>query len=117
MSSTSTPMSFAIKRNDTLPVLELTVTTSDSEPVDFTDATVVFHMYTDARPRVAKISSGVATVGTPETDGVLKYAFTSTNSTTAGNYLGEFQVTFSGGAVATFPTTGHIHITIEEDLL
>ncbi len=110
---------FTIKRNDLLPVLEAILKDAEDKPVDLTLATgVVFHMREedagslkidgvdgaiDANPQTGKVSYVWVSNGTKDTD-------------TSGLFLGEFEVTWTGGKIQTFPSKGYISIEIVDDL-
>lgn len=90
---------------DTLPVVQLTVSGLAADP---TGATVTFSM---GSPGVAnKISGAAATLSDIDFDATsstwsatAEYAWSGTNTDTAGSYRGWFSVTFSGGGVMTWP--------------
>tara|TARA_Y100000356_G_scaffold128083_1_gene127614 strand:+ start:199 stop:417 length:219 start_codon:yes stop_codon:yes gene_type:complete len=48
--------------------------------------------------------------------GAVSYTFSASDTNTAGLFQGEFQVTFSGGAIETFPNAEYISINILDDL-
>lgn len=111
------PIRYECKRNDTLPVLGIDVLNSDGVAYDFSDATgAEFFMYSDTADRTVKVDGATATITSPGTQGQLQYTFDEVGTDTAGEYLGEFEVTFATGDKASFPVQGYIHITIEEDL-
>ena len=53
---------------------------------------------------------------TNASNGAVSYTFTTSDTDTAGLFQGEFQVTFSGGAIETFPNAEYISINILDDL-
>ena len=53
---------------------------------------------------------------TNASNGAVSYTFSSSNTDTSGLFQGEFQVTFSGGAIETFPNAEYISINILDDL-
>tara|TARA_Y100000310_G_C20686505_1_gene819364 strand:+ start:890 stop:1225 length:336 start_codon:yes stop_codon:yes gene_type:complete len=106
---------FFIKQNDTTPALEVFLQDSRGRPVNLTGATVGFHMRLESDQTV-KITSGSVTVESA-TKGHVSFAFSATNTDTAGNYEGEFQVTFAGGAVETFPNDDYIKVIITDDVV
>ena len=105
---------FFIKQNDTTPALEAFLQDSRGRPVNLTGATIVFHMRL-ASDLTVKITIGSVTI-VAATLGHVSFAFSAPNTDTAGNYEGEFQVTFSGGAIETFPNDGYIKIIITDDV-
>ena len=99
---------FCIKQNDTRPIIQATLT-----GIDLTGATARFLM----RLRGDK-SSKVATTATISDNGppgVVRYNWASGDTDTAGIYEGEFEITFSGGLIETYPNGEYIRITILED--
>jgi len=102
---------FYIKRNDTAPPLDAVL--EAEEEIDLTDATVRFHM--------AQIDTGELKVNKPaevvSVDGRrVRYSWEPEDTDTQGQFHGEFEVTFSDGAVRTFPNPDHILIVIAPDL-
>ena len=106
---------FFIKRNDTIPYLDGALQDDRGRPVDLTGATVVFHMRDTADDSIKINASGVTILSA--TRGEVRYSWSATNTNTAGNYEGEFQVTFSGGNIHTFPNNGYINVIILEDVV
>ena len=108
-------LSFNLKRGDTSPAITGTLTYSDGSAVNLTGASVRFVMRSQAgsSPKV----SAAATIVSP-TAGTVSYSWNTAGQDTnvAGEYDCEWIVTFSGGAVQTFPTNGYVTLSIEEDL-
>jgi hypothetical protein len=61
---------------------------------------------------VAKVTGGACTI-ISSTDGIVDYAWSGTNTDTAGDYEGEVTVTFAAGKASTFPGLGRIGIHVE----
>ncbi len=106
---------FFIKQNDTSPALEAFLQDSRGRPVNVTGATVVFHMRL-ASDLTVKINGASVTISSA-TQGHVSYTFTAANTDTAGNYEGEFQVTFSDGSIETFPNDDYIKVIITDDVV
>lgn len=107
---------FTIRRGDTLPVLTATLSATGGSALDLTGATVEMHLSRAGvtHDRACAIASNPAT-------GVVTYSFaaadwTGASALVAGTYRIEFEITFTGGAVLTVPTTGHYELVVEEDL-
>jgi len=48
--------------------------------------------------------------------GRVRYEWTATNTNTADEYEGEFQVTYANGKIQTFPNDGHLPIVVTDDI-
>ncbi len=81
--------------------------------VDVSGATVRFHM----RPKNSLTNKvdAAATIVTAA-QGLVEYAFAAADLDTAGDFFGEFEVTFADSTVQKFPNPGHLHIQVTEDL-
>lgn len=107
---------FTIKRNDLLPALEVVLRDADGNPVDLTNATsCVFHMR-NTDDKTMKVTDGPCQFDSDRTTGKVTYAWSGTDTDTAASFVGEFQVTWSGGKIQTFPSIGYIDIDVVEDL-
>lgn len=106
-------MAFFIKQNDTAPILQADLKDASNTAIDVTGATIAFKM----RP----VSSTTATIDRAATivdaeAGSVKYEWVTGDTATAGSYFAEFQVTFAGGRIETFPNGDYIQITILDDI-
>lgn len=106
---------FFIKQNDTTPNLEVFLKDDKGRAVNVTGATILFHMR-NAADNTAKVSSGSVTIVTA-TSGRVRYNWSASNTNTAGIFDAEFQVTFSGGGIETFPNDTYIKVVITDDVL
>lgn len=97
---------FYIKRNDTSPSVEATLSAKGS-PVDLTGATVYFHMSDGL--------GGLGTIVDPST-GKVRYDWQAGDTATAGVYYSEWEVVYADGKKETFPNDGYSTIKILEDL-
>ena len=104
--------SFNIKQNDTSPALSVVVADSSGTAINITGASVIFKMRA-VNSSSLKVNSS-ATI-TNASNGV-SYTFSASDTDTAGLFQGEFQVTFSGGAIETFPNSEYISINVLDDL-
>jgi len=104
---------FYIKRRDTSPIYRAILKDGDDAIVDVTGATIRFHMFdqtgTSKVDAAAVINSGTA--------GDVQYEWTADDTDTAGFFDVEFEVTYSGGRVETFPNYGFERVHIHEDLV
>jgi hypothetical protein len=105
---------FFIKQNDTSPTLDVALRDDRGRAVDITGATVVFHMR-NSLDDSTKVSSGSVT-SLSDAQGEVRYAWAAIDTDTAGNFEAEFQVTFSGGTIETFPNDDYINVIITDDV-
>lgn len=101
---------FHLKRNDTSRSLWYELFPSDT---DLVGASVVFSMRSEAGLQI--ISRAPATIISTSPP-VVGYDWEPEDTATAGKFVAEFEVTYAGGAVETFPNWTNIGITIMEDL-
>ena len=105
---------FYIKQNDTRPELDVFLRDDKDRTINVTGATVKFNMR-NASDNTVKVNLGSVTT-VSSTAGRVKYSFSSAETDTSGNFDGEFQVTFVGGQVETFPNDGYIKVIITDDV-
>jgi hypothetical protein len=108
------PSHFYIKQNDTRPAITANLTDANDAAVNLTGATVKFNMRVDPAG-ATKVSLGAATIEDAEA-GQVSYSWTASNTDTADDYEAEFQVTFAGGTVQTFPGRNWIAVHIIDDI-
>jgi len=104
---------FFIKRNDTSPIFRAILKDGDDVVVNVTGATVRFHMFD--QDMVVKVDAA-ATINNGAA-GDVQYAWIAADTDTAGFFDSEFEVTFSGGRIETFPNYGYQRVHIYEDLV
>lgn len=107
--STST---FIIKRHDTLPVLTAVLKDANEEVINLTDTSVYFTMKNIDTDSV-KIDTKLCSI-TNATSGIVQYTWEETDTDTAGEYLGEFEIVYDSGKM-TIPTVDSLVIVILED--
>tara|TARA_B100001094_G_C18022415_1_gene715844 strand:+ start:235 stop:570 length:336 start_codon:yes stop_codon:yes gene_type:complete len=105
--------SFNIKQNDTSPTLSVIIADSTGTAISLASASVVFKMRA-VNSSSLKVNTS-ATI-TNASNGAVSYTFSASNTDTAGLFQGEFQVTYSGGLIETFPNSEYISINILDDL-
>ena len=105
---------FYIKQNDSRPELDVYLRDDKDRSINITGATVKFNMRA-ASDNTIKINNGSVTT-VSSTAGRVKYSFTTTNTDTSGNFDGEFEVTFVGGQVESFPNDGYIQVISTDDV-
>ncbi len=107
---------FYLKRNDTDSELQVTLKDADGAAVDVTGATIVFTMFKKGRanPKVNKASVTL----TNASSGIVTYSWVAADTNEAGEFLGEFQVTYAGSRIQTFPNReeDRLIVIIRKDL-
>jgi hypothetical protein len=101
-----------LKRGDTSPSLAYAL---DPASVVLTGATVRFNMRA-VNGGATKVSRAAATVVTATGTPTVRYDWQAADTDTAGIYEAEFEVTYVGGAVETFPNSGYIRVNIDGDI-
>lgn len=99
-------MTFFIKRNDTSPAVEYTLSTDDGV-VNLTGATVRFYMGNVVAADAVVLNA----IG-----GIVSYDWLPADTATVGFYNAEFEVIYSDGSKETFPNDGYIAVHISPDL-
>lgn len=106
-------MAFTIKQGDTSPSLLADLVTPANEAAQLVGATVLFHMRSSRRSVLPLVAA--ATVVDPEL-GRVRYDWQPEDTSTAGDFEAEFEVTYADGSVETFPNDGYIDIYIPEQI-
>jgi len=109
---------FFIKRNDTLPTLEIVVIDREclgaKTPFNLSGVTAcTFSMSTESGDM--KIMAKTAQV-TSTTGGTISYDWDEQDTNESGVYNGEFQLLFTGGGRMSIPQIGSIAIEIGKDV-
>lgn len=102
---------FHLKKGDTSPSLLYAIAPAST---DLTGATVRFNMRLNGG--ATKISRAAAVIVTPTGTPTVRYDWTAADTDTVGFYEAEFEVTYSGGAVETFPNSDFIRVQIAGDI-
>lgn len=105
-------MAFSIKQNDTSPSLQALLKDADRNPIDLVGASVMFHM--KALGGAIKVDAAMTIVD--QDNGIVQYDWTTGDTNTVGTYNVEFEVTYSDGAIETFPNTGSIVVNVVREL-
>lgn len=103
-----------IKQGDTLPVYTDTLALDDGTPVNLTGASVRFVMRSQTTSAPVALT-GIAAI-TLAAGGDVSFTFSSADTASAGMFMANWIVTFSGGQTMTFPTTGYLWVSVEENL-
>lgn len=104
---------YSVKTGDTAPAPSTILLDGAGNPVPLTGATVRFKAR--KTPGGTALIDQVATVVTP-LEGIVRYDLQAGDTAVAGSYLAEWQVTFGGGQVQTFPGEGYDELLVTTDL-
>ena len=107
------PPDFYIKQGDTAPVIAEQLFDGLGVPVVLTGASVKFMMWGQGDTAI-KVNAA-ATI-TDAATGKVSYTPIAADTNTQGDYLVEWQVTFSGGAVETFPNSDWQKVRVKDDI-
>lgn len=108
---------FLIRAGDTASVIQQTLEDENGNPVDLTGATVRFHLAPVTTNGTAVLDAAATVVQAGSASmGVVKYTWVAGNTGVAGLYLAEWQVTYSGGSVQTFPNGSYVLVRITEQV-
>ena len=106
------PKKTKLKRHDTSP-FRATLKDGAYAAVNLTGATVRFHLRSVDDDVLVVEADAVVVSGAA---GTVRYDWTAADVDRVGDHLAEFQVTYSDGAVETFPSDGYHRIEFLEDL-
>ena len=104
---------FTIKANDTSPNIQATLKDATGAAVDITGAAVKFQMRakTGTTFKVDATATIINAVG-----GIVRYTFLAADTNTPGPYYAQWQVTFAGGTIETYPNSEYIELDVFSDL-
>lgn len=103
---------FGLKKGDTAPSLLYAL---DPVSVVLTGATVRFSMR-DRSTGAVKVNRQACSIVTATGTPTVQYNWQGADTDTFGFFEGEFEITYAGGAIETFPNTSNISIRIAEDI-
>jgi hypothetical protein len=104
---------FYIKEGDRLPSLTSILKDGDGSVIDLSSASVSFYMKLP-NSTALKVSS-TATIDS-SSEGQVTYAWSTVDTDTAGDYVAEFEITFSGGLRQSVPNDNEIQVHIRSDI-
>lgn len=104
-----------IKKDDTAPDVQATLLDANDNPVDIQGATVRF---------IVAQTSGTVLLDAPATNeqvssqtrGQVSYNWQQGDTSAAGSFNAEWEVTYANGEWQTFPTQDYIKVQIVNDL-
>lgn len=103
---------FFLKRGDTSPSLRFALIPEDTV---LTGATVRFNMRS-TNPVAVVVNRAAAVVETPTGTPTVRYDWQAADTDTEGTFEAEFEVTYAGGAVETFPNADYITVRVVADI-
>lgn len=111
-------MTYSIKRGATLPVLRATLTQTENEVTKTVDLSTVVSVKFAFRllTTPANLSRVVDCVVIDAPGGVVQYAWVPGDTDRAGQYEGEFHLTYQSGEVLKLPTQGKIPFLIDNSV-
>lgn len=109
---------FIIRQGDTLPELQIAIKTfgplGSIVPFNLSAVTAsTFSMVDDCGNVIIPEASSTIMCSS---GGTLQYSWAAEDTTEPGKYLGEFELSFSGGTQMTVPTMGAIEILVQKRL-
>lgn len=102
--------SYIIRQGDHGVTIDDTLTDEDGVVANLTGATVVFNI----APIGGGSASSLSPVTSGGTTGTVSYEFGTADTDTAGTYKAEWEVTYGGGEVQTFPNGSYIVVRVVE---
>ena len=105
-------LQFYIKQNDSSPVIRAKLKGAGGASLNLSTATVSFRMQRSAGDTVIQGAAQIFDAA----EGTVEYEWLSGDTSVAGFYLAEFEVTYSDGKVETFPNLGNIQVNITPEL-
>ena len=101
------------KQGDTAPAIAEQLLDGTGAPVNITGASVKFMAWF---PGDATVKVNAAATITGASTGLVSYTPIAADTNTIGDLMVEWQVTFSGGAIETFPNSGWQKVRVVDDI-
>jgi len=105
---------FVIKRHARRPYLRMFVKDQNGDAYDLTGAVGATFVLADSAGAV--VFSSTAVLESPLTSGYMRYEWAAGDTGTAGEFRGEFEVSYGASGNLTLPVKGNILVKIYEDL-
>lgn len=107
---------FWIKQNDTAPAIEAQLQDKDGNAIDISGASVDFHMEHKHGDESDVVDAG-ATIN-DASSGKVQYNWQTGDTSTPGDYLAEWEVTYSDGSIESFPNNDEqqLEVRIEPEV-
>jgi hypothetical protein len=105
---------FSIKRGDTRPSIEAQLLDENHDPRDLQNAdNVTFHM---ERVDTGETVLDASAIILNESEGKVLYEWQDGDTDETGRFDAEFEVSYAGGGVETFPNNNDIEVYISDDI-
>ncbi len=105
-------MAFYIKQNDTSPSILAELKDANNTPINLNAATA--KIFIKSIDGALKVNGNMQVINASL--GTVRYDWQVGDTDTVGTYSVEFQVTYTDGAVETFPNTGSIALVVSKEL-
>lgn len=102
-----------VKQGDRSPSIAFQLLDGNGVAINLAAATVSFIMWA---PGAAAAKVNAAATITDAPTGKVSYAWAAVDTDTPGDYMAEWEVTFSGGYKETFPNSGWLKVRILDDI-
>jgi len=106
-------MAFFIKQNDTSPALQATLKDGSNSVVNLTGCSVNFHM---RKVGSSAVKTDASASISDALNGLVYYQWTAADTDTIGSFEAEFEVTYIGGEIESFPNNRFIEVEITDDI-
>lgn len=106
---------YTIKTGNLEPTVNVVLEDSDGAAVDLTDADGVTFRFSAKGAEIAEFDRA-ATIDAPATSGSVTYEWQAGDTDVAGNYLGEFTVSWPTNRPQTYPVNTFITIKVKARL-
>lgn len=105
---------FELKQDDTSPAIVATIKDNLGRIVDLSGCTVRFLMAKPGPGSPTKVAAAAALLDAP--NGRVQYQWTTGDTDTPGDYIGEFEFTTAGGLIFSCPNDSWLDIRVLADL-
>jgi hypothetical protein len=99
---------FYLKKGNSLPILVVEVS-DDNGIVNLSGVSLVEFIYQNRETETLYTRTGTMVA---RESGLIRYAWTTGDTTGVGKYFGEFKMTYSGGSILTFPNNRYLEFIV-----